>query len=185
MKFAEKIKYWVVCLAVLGLCVPQPLWAAVQSEQAPTVTDVALQKGGALLGQVQDPQGVGQANVSVTLLGRGIEPVKGRTDQNGHFTFTNLRGGVYQVTAAVEGNSIAGIGAYRVWAPGTAPPAAQPGALVITGGELVRGQFHPFGHTYGGLRFWLTHPCVIAGLVGAAVAVPIIILNDDDDPKSP
>ena len=94
MKFAGMIKYWVVCLAVVGLCVPQPLWAAVQPDQAPTVTDIALQKGNALRGQVQDPQGAGQANVPVILLGKGIEPVKGLTDQSGHFTFTNLRGGV-------------------------------------------------------------------------------------------
>jgi hypothetical protein len=177
MKFAGMIKCWVVCLAVLGFCVPQPLWAAVQSGQAPTVTDVKLHKnakGNALLGQVRDPQGAGQANVPVTLLGKGIEPVKGHTDENGRFTFTNLRGGVYQVTAA------GGVGAYRVWTPGTAPPAAQDGALIIARGDLVRGQFHPFGHTYGGLRFWLTHPCVIAGLVATAVAVPLLIYNDKD-----
>ena len=177
MKLSGMIKCWVICLAALGLCLPQPLWAAVQSNQTPTVSDVALQKsvgGNALLGQVRDTEGMGKANVPVTLHGKGIDPVKSLTDQKGHFTFSNLRGGVYHVTAA------GGVSAYRVWAPGTAPPAAQQAVLVVAGSDLVRGQFHPVGHSFGGLKFWLTHPLVIAGLVGTAVAVPILVYNDHD-----
>jgi hypothetical protein len=36
------------------------------------------------------------------------------------------------------------------------------------------------------MGFWLSHPCVIAGLVAVSVAVPVALINcDDDGPASP
>jgi len=180
MSFAGRIKGLAVCLAALGLCLPQPLLAAVQANQAPAVTDVTLHQspqGNTLLGRVLDPQGAVRANVLVTLYCNGNRIAQSTTDRNGYFSFGNLRGGVYQVTAAGGG------GAYRAWTPGTAPPSAQRGALVVAGSDVIRGQFHPLGHSCGGLKFWLCHPCVIAGVVAVAVGVPLLLL--DDDPESP
>jgi len=163
-----------VCLAVLGFCMPQPLLAAIQGDQSPAVTDVTLHdgpQGNVLIGQVQDQQGVAQASIPVALYGSGKKLAEAQTDRNGYFAFSGLRGGVYQVTAAE------GAGAYRAWTPGTAPPSAQPGALVVSGTDLARGQHHPLRHTCGRLMFWLSHPCVIVGLVAAAVAIPVAIHN--------
>jgi len=175
MKVTARIRGLAVCLAVVGFCLPQPLLAAVQTDQASAVTDVTLHKspqGNVLIGQVQDQQGAAQANVPVVLYGTGRNfPVEGKTDRNGFFSFSNLSGGAYQVTAA------GGVGAYRAWTPGTAPPSAQPGALVVAGQDLVRGQCHPVRHTCGGLKFWLCHPVVIAGIVATAVAIPVAIHN--------
>jgi len=180
MNFAGTIKGWAVCLAALGLCLPQPLLAAVQANQAPAVTDVTLHQspqGNILLGQVRNPQGAVQANVVAALYGNGKRLAESKTDRNGYFSFGNLRGGVYQVTAAGGG------GAYRVWTPGTAPPSAQRGALVVAGTDVIRGQCRPLRHSYGGMKFWLCHPCVVVGIVTAAVAVPLILI--DDGPDSP
>jgi hypothetical protein len=82
--------------------------------------------------------------------------------------------------------STGAVGIYRVWTPGTAPPSAQPAALIITGQDLERGQFYPFRHGCAWAKFWLSHPCVIAGIVAASVAIPVILANcDKDKPKSP
>jgi len=184
MNLARTTKIFVVCLAVVGFCLPQPLWAAGQADRSPTIADVTLRKGpqgNVLVGHVLDQQGVPQAGVPVVLYGSGQKLGEAKTDGRGFFAFSNLRGGVYQVMA---GESVM---AFRAWAPGTAPPAAQPAALVVTGQDLVRGQCSPLRQMCGRLPFWLSHPCVIAGLIATAVVVPVVIINsdDDDEPCSP
>lgn len=167
MKLFGMIKGLAVCLAVVGFCMPQPLLAATQAKQAPNVMDVELQggpQGDVLLGQVLDQQGVAKAKVPVSLYKGGKKLASATTDQNGRFAFSKLRGGVYQVAAAK------GVGAYRVWAPNTAPPSANKGALVVANEDLARGQM-------GRLKFWLSHPLVIAGLIATAVAIPVAIHN--------
>jgi len=65
--------------------------------------------------------------------------------------------------------------------PGTAPPAAQPGALLVAGKGPVRGQTGPIG-------YWLGNPWVLAALVAVAVTVPVAIHNhrlDRNDPEPP
>jgi hypothetical protein len=138
------------------------------------VLDVSLAEGGVLLGQVLDPQGAPQANMPVTIAADGKAIGVARTDVQGYFAFRGLRGGTYGLTAA-EGR-----GLYRAWVAGTAPPGARPGAIVVAGEDLVRGQ-------WGAARFWLTDPWVLTGLGLAAIAVPagIILADDDDEPESP
>ena len=185
MNLARTMKVFVVCLAVVGFCLPQPLLAAGQTDRSPTVADVTLQKGpqgNVLLGRVLDQQGALQAGLPVALYGSGQKLAEAKTDGKGFFAFSNLRGGVYQVTAGEES-----VTAFRAWTPGTAPPAAQPGALVVTGQDLVRGQHYPIRHGLGRLQFWLSHPCVIAGIIATAVIIPVAINNCDKDkePGSP
>jgi len=177
MKRAGIVKGFAVCLAVLGFCLPQPLLAAVPASQAPVAIDVALSDGGVLFGQVVDAQGSAKSKVPVSLRAGDRELAVSRTDGGGHFAFSGLRGGVYQLTAAE------GISAYRLWAPGTAPPAAQPGALVVAGQDLVRGNWPC--PDFGRLRFWLSNPWCVGALVATAVAVPVIIHNADGGPASP
>ncbi len=183
MDFARTAKALVVCLAVVGFCMPQPLWAAVQADRSSVMADVALQQapqGRVLVGRVVDQQGAGQADSAVTLYSNGKKVAEAKTDGKGVFVFHGLRGGVYQMTV---GQSVL---ALRVWTPGAAPPSAQPGALIVAGQEVVRGQRHPFGHGFGRAKFWLSHPLVIAGIVATAVAIPVALHNadDDDGPKS-
>lgn len=181
MKGVGVIKSVAVWAAVLGLCLPQAAMAAGPPvSQAPIVTDVALQEGGVLVGQVLDLQSAAVADVPVVLRSQDQEPVVGTTNADGQFSFVGLHGGVYQVVAA------RGHGAYRLWTPGTAPPTAQQGALVIAGSDAVRGQ--GCGGGCGGcgcLKFWLCNPWVICGIVATAVAIPVGLHNADDGPTSP
>jgi hypothetical protein len=106
-----------------------------------------------------------QGEVATTLAG-----------EDGRFEMRGLRGGTYQIVAG------SGTGFYRLWASETAPPAAQSSVLIVSGGPQVLGQQGPFAH-------WvLQHPWLVAGVVAAAIAVPVAIHNHQvhhDRPVSP
>lgn len=176
MKPAKALRMAVVALALLGICVPKPLLAAGQAGTDPAVRDVTLWQGGTLIGQVQNAQGVAKAGVPVAVYSGKDQVAAVKTDANGYFTVTGLRGGLYQVA------STDGVATYRLWAANTAPPSAQPGAILVADQDLVRGQLG-----CGRLGMILTHPLVIGGAVAAAIAVPIAIAANDDDetPGSP
>jgi len=170
-----------VWAALAGLCIPQaafgvelppgqPLAAGAVSA---AIVDVAMVSPGTVLGQVLDSQGAMVPKTRVSFRSTTGEIASTMTDEQGQFTQAGLaQGGVYEVAAA-EGR-----GLYRVWQPGTAPPAAQPRALIIARGRLVRGQ--------SGTPFWsLTNPLLVGGLVGAAVAIPVAIHNANNNPASP
>ena len=165
----------IVLLAVLGICLPQPVLAAgIPAGPMPRVADVALSDGGKLIGQVVDPQGAPRAEVTVSVL-RDARPVAmAATDANGYFSVVGLRGGVYHVATPDLQATV------RLWTPGSAPPASQAGVLLVSGGETVRGQLPGFG----ALKFWLSNPWVLTGAAAAAVAVPIAIHNSQR-PSSP
>ena len=63
---------------------------------------------------------------------------------------------------------------------------------IVAGGQTVRGNCGPgycgLGNLglprCGALCFWLSHPCVLAGLAATAIAAPIII-NNTKSPSSP
>jgi len=172
MKTRRIVNGMMVGLAALGLVLPQQLVAATPTPASPVV-DVALREGGLLVGQVVDEQGVGLGNVPVSLRQQDRELAIGKTNPDGTFGFKGLRGGIYQIVADQ------GHGVYRVWTVGTAPPAAQDGALVVNGDPVVRGQ------QGGGFRAFITNPLVIAGVVATAIAVPVAIHNSRSTPASP
>jgi hypothetical protein len=141
-------------------------------QAAPKVADVALGPSGVLQGQVATRDGTPGAGTPVVLF-RGETPVgKTTADEKGRFAFTNLQGGMF-VLAAPTGGHIC-----RVWAPGTAPPASASEALLVTETAVIRGQtFCPTS-----LYEWFeTHPVLGYTAVTAAIALPIILINMDDD----
>jgi len=198
MKSSRWIRGFVLSAAVVGICIPQPVLAGAPAALPSSVGDVALCEGGVLLGRVVNPEGIGKAGIPVAIVAGKQELAVSKTDADGYFAFRGLRGGVYQVASSD------GQGVYRLWSPDTAPPSAEQGALVVTNEPVVRGQqcgqqcgqpgtqysnngMLP-GMRYGGrLRFWLSNPWVLGGLVATAVAVPVIIIatDDDDDPHTP
>jgi hypothetical protein len=131
------------------------------------VGDVALRKGGVLVGRVTTSEGVPQAGAPVSLRHHGRELAKTVTDANGVFALAGLRGGTYEVIAADTAVSL------RLWVPGTAPPVATQGALLTTGDPVVRGQ----GPFYG--VNMLNNPWVLATLIAAAIAIPLATQDDD------
>lgn len=180
MRMPRVLTGMLVSLATVGFCLPPSLLAA-DRLPASVVVDVALQEGGVLMGQVVDPQGVPLKNVPVLLRNQKQEITVIKTGPDGYFSMRGLRGGTYQLTAA------RGHGVYRLWVPGTAPPAARHGALIVAGNDLARGQVGKVARgQYGGPKFWLANPWVIAGIVATAVAVPVAIHNaQDSTPASP
>jgi len=161
-----------VSLAAAGLCVPQMALAATPlNHQPPVIADVRLNEGGVLIGQVVTPHGVAVPDTDV-LLGSGDQAVNTvKSDQNGHFTFAGLSNGVYQVSTA------GGQQVYRLWTAETAPPAAQPHAMLVA--DTVRGQ--------QGMRTFrnlMANPWVVAAIIATAVAIPVAIHNSKK-PSSP
>lgn len=155
----------VVCLALVGVCLPQLALASTPQTGTP-VTDVQLREGNVLVGKVITPENAAVADTEVTLLSAGHKIAQGKTDSNGYFAFKGVRSGLYQVAAAD------GQGTYRLWSHRMAPPKAQQGALVYAGQKIVRGQ-----NGFRGVRNFLANPIVIAGIVATAIAVPVAIHN--------
>ena len=161
MTSLRSIRSALVALAAVGMLTPHTAFAAPIAP--PVVTDVQLRDGGVLVGQLVDAQGAPVRAMPVSLRQNDREVASTLTDESGYYTVSNLQGGIYQV-ASPNGSA-----AYRLWSPGTAPPAAQQGALLVVGDEVVRGQFGMWG--------FLTNPWVVAGLIAAAIAVPIAVSN--------
>ena len=151
-----------VALSAVGLLTPHTVLAAPVGPIA--VTDVQLRDGGVLVGQLVDAQGTPVQGMPVSLRQNDRELAATLTDESGYYTISGLKGGIYHVASSN------GSAAYRLWSPGTAPPAAQQGALMVVGDEVVRGQFGMWG--------FLTNPWVVAGLIATAIAVPIAISNN-------
>ena len=179
------------CLVVALWCVGLPLAPCVNADEIQVRSvDIALNTGGLLVGQVVNTEGQALVATQVVLKSGGKEVARCQTDKEGAFQVAGLKGGAVQIASAgTEGNC-------RLWAPGTAPPAAQQGLLVVAEGEVVRGQHAGGrvpgrrygrgvqGHGGGLLALMIDHPLVTAGAVGAAIAVPLAVSNDDS-PSSP
>jgi hypothetical protein len=129
------------------------------------ISDVALGAGGQLTGWVVDAEGRPVGKSPVVLLQNGHQVAQAVTDARGQFQVPRLRGGVYQIVAAQGG------GVYRLWAPATAPPSAGVGLMIVTRGEVVRGQI-PYRDLFASDR--VLHGGVVAG----AIAVPVAIYNN-------
>jgi hypothetical protein len=171
-----------VALASFGVLLPQAAQAAATQlarASSSAVRDVALRDGGRLTGQVLDAAGAPVADTAVAVVDRGQVLASARTTADGRFAITGVQAGVCEV-ATTNGVTVC-----RLWAPRTAPPAAQQDALVIHGNTVVRGgddcaTCPPAGKaSRGGVIAFLSNPWVLGGIVAAAVAIPLAL--DDDD----
>jgi len=161
-----------VCLATIGICLPQLAFAAApQTGQGPVVTDVRLHESGALIGQVVTPENRPVPGVQVVLQTAGRQLAVGQSDNNGYFAFNGLQNGVYQLVTP-KGHAV-----YRVWTHVTAPPSAQLGALVVEGDSTVRGNYPGYAR---GFRNLMANPWIVAAIIAAAVAIPVAIHNSKD-----
>jgi hypothetical protein len=154
---------------IFASCLLNAAWAVDSSPMPkPTMMDVALSDGGTLEGQVVNIQNGGMQGVPVSIRSQDREMVQTTTTANGQFVVRDLRGGVYQVATA-QGDST-----FRLWAPRTAPPAAQNRAIVYVQN----------GGGGGGLRAILGNPLVLPAIIATAVAVPIAV-SASHQPASP
>ncbi len=141
---------------------------------APAIVDVALADGGRLAGQVLDSGSIAQPGRPIAVFQHGQLVAAGGSDAAGNFAIEHLAGGIYELQC--DGRACVA----RLWAPGTAPPAARTSLILTTGGEVVRGQttFGPFtGDWLKGRGPWLI-------AAAAIVAVPTALALNLK-PKSP
>ena len=166
-------------LSCLGLVLPPSAALAAGPRSGPTprprtlcVADAALGPGGLLRGKVVDHQGKGIPAAEVVLVQKGRPVAQTGTDRNGQFAIANLNRGVYEL------HSAGGVGVYRVWPAGIAPPSANREALLVAGGRLVRGQ--------GGVYQWVSeHYLLTCTGIAAAIVVPIVVIDANRSPSSP
>ncbi|TWT94025.1 hypothetical protein Pla108_37360 [Botrimarina colliarenosi] len=181
---AQRVAAVVACVGMVA----QPALATTPVA-VPAIADIALAEGGLFTGKVVNAQGAPLTTSAVSLQQAGNEVASTVTDEQGVFAVQGLRGGLYQVVS--EG----GVVSYRLWAPNTAPPAANQSALIVTGDEIVNGQYcgpagcppascPPGGRGAGVLGWMREHPILVAAGIATAIAVPLA-LADDDDPASP
>ena len=137
-------------------------------QQGPRAVDTSAQPDGTICGQCVDPRGNAIAEKTLQLLHAGQVVATVQSDRAGHFTFTSPPSGVYLLT---DGTSVQSL---RIWAPGTAPPAASQNILFVASGPIVAGQVAP-------LRYWMANPNVMLATAAIAIAVPIIIFNASQD----
>ncbi len=135
-----------------------------QQPSASDIADVAIQAGGVLIAQEYTAEGTPHAGTTVTIQKQGRQLVQATTDANGMLAVSGLQGGVYQLAVGQT------VGSYRLWAPDTAPPAAKPGALLVEGQGVVRGQF-------GGGGGFMGSPWVWTAIIATAITVPIAVAN--------
>ncbi|MEX2093512.1 MAG: carboxypeptidase-like regulatory domain-containing protein [Pirellulales bacterium] len=172
---------WLAALASIGLCLPIAPAAAkeIVPAKAPIIRDVELAVGGLLVGRLLDANGRPLDNADISIQSGSKTLASTRTDAEGVFAVSNLRGGVHQITTADN------VQLCRLWAHGTAPPRTAKSIDVVSGSDVVRGQYGPppGNRMWKKAKVWATNPWIVGGVVAAAVAIPVA-LSDNDGPHS-
>ena len=108
-----------LCTLVLLIATPQFSLAAApkaEKKRSPLLTDIALQKGGVLVGRLTDKEGNLRDKQKIILRLDQEVVAEVTTGKNGQFQVKGLQGGIYEVA------SEHGAGSFRAWADDTAPP---------------------------------------------------------------
>ena len=181
MKVARAMRHALAWFAAAGACLPAQILSANERPQLAKasevanlpIRDVALGPDGLLTGQLLDEHLRPIADAAVTIQAKEQTIATTRTDANGAFAVAGLHGGMHQISTA-ETTRV-----YRLWSPGTAPPLAAPTAQIVSGPDVVRGQWGG-GGMLDQMKVLATNPFVVGGVIAAAVAIPVIINNTDD-----
>lgn len=175
MKGMRAVKAPVVMVLCSALVLPVSGAETANANKRPAVelADVVLDAQGGLRGVVVDQHGAPQAAAKVILVQQKREIGRVQTDRLGRFRLSGLRGGVYVLQTGGQARFV------RAWTAKTAPAKAKHTALMVTGDGVIRGQM-PLE------CFFASDAVVIAGLVAALIAIPIVVSNQGDStPGSP
>lgn len=153
--------------------------ATARSASADLPIDVALQPEGCLVGRLTKSDGQPQPLTAFAIYGDQGLVARGVTDQRGTVTVSGLRGGVYQFVVGAESHLL------RLWANRTAPPSAIGEVLLVHDPSVLRAQWaapRPLNNLARRLKFGARNPLVFGTVLTAAVGVPVILhnLNQDD-----
>jgi hypothetical protein len=168
-----------LCTLVLLTLVPQIALAAKPQVAAdkpmPMLTDIALQKGGILVGRLTGKKGELRDKQKIVIRKDNKLVAEVITGKNGQFTVEGLQGGIYEIA------SNQGAGSFRAWAEGTSPPSAKQFAVLVDSDEVVRGQWGwvptpgPIAAPNFTVGEWLGISLGAAGLVVGTIA----LIEDD------
>jgi hypothetical protein len=142
--------------------------------------DVALQSQGCFVGRVTKTDGHPEAHAAFAIYNDQGLVVRGFADQQGLVTVDGLQGGVYQLVVGMESHLL------RLWADRTAPPSAIREVLLVQDPGVVRAQWaapRPLNNLARRVKFGARNPLVFGAVLTAAVGVPVIVhnLNQDDN----
>jgi len=178
MKVRHVLQSSLATLACFGTLIPQQnLNAAeaapetqVSQADAPAavekVIDIELDRQGRLLGALVDRNGKPEALKKIQIRQGKKLLAETKTDREGRFEVSKLRGGIYQVISKDQAALV------RVWSNGTAPPKSKELVLLVTG-QATRGQgFIPSGFTTGLLGL---------GVGIAGLTIGIINMRENND----
>lgn len=178
MKVRNVLKSALAGLACFGTLIPQQSLSAADSTPEPRVSkadstvqtkkiiDIELDRQGRLLGVLVDTNGKPEALKKIQLRQDKKLLAETKTDRNGRFLVSKLRGGVYQIVSKDQAAVV------RVWSNGTAPPKSKNAVLLVTG-KVARGQGFIPGGTITGL--------LGVGLGIAGLTLGIINMNENND----
>jgi len=173
MRFVRLCRILAVWIACIGIIIPHAKAdSRITRDNQTKSSDVMLSEGGRLQGWVINSEGIPIGGTTVQVRNRGQVVATVTTDDEGRFVANALRGGVYEVVAD-DGSTLV-----RLWSLNTAPPTARKNLLVISGEDVVRGAWCNCGWLGG-----MPNPWAVALIVGAAIAIPLA-LDDDDEPAS-
>jgi hypothetical protein len=130
-----------------------------------TVTDIVLQEGGLLRGQLLDGEGNAEAGADVTVQWQNRRIVTTTTNERGEFSVAGLRGGLH--TIATE----RGVAGCRFWAPSTAPPNVPSELLLVANESVLRGN-NCRRHAIAQL---LSNPWAMGLIAATAIIIPVAI----------
>lgn len=177
MRLINYMQNAVVAAAVIGMLLPTAVLSADELPQPTTdessgnttVVDVTLGPNNVLRGNLVDTAGQPAVGVNVFIARGGRVLAAGRSNDQGAFAVANLAGGKYQVAAGDRTIDV------RCWTGKAAPPNAVASTLIQVN-DIQRGQIHPG-------TCMLANPWIVAGVVAAAVLIPVTIkgLRDGDD----
>jgi hypothetical protein len=98
------------------------------------IKDVELSRDGTLFGQVYTPDGKAVADANVFLRYQGTAVATARSDADGRFAITDVRGGAHEVVVGALNRPV------RLWASGTSPQSATQSIVLSADETIVRGQ---------------------------------------------
>ena len=133
---------------------------------APSI-DVILDDGMCLEGQVVSELGEPLDGTKLTLMRDGAVVSQFAANESGRFRVRLPRAGVYQLAVDEQLTTL------RAWTPKAAPPSCAKSLLIVRG-NILRGQ-------NGQIPFTQVNPWLVAGVIAAAVAIPIVISNHRSD----
>lgn len=178
MSWSRPLKLVSVGLTCIGVILPGSVLEGAQpasrtSRGMPLVSDLELGPKGSLRGFVVNVHGVPIARAPVVVRNADREVARTSTDLLGQFSVDGLRGGIYQVGTGRYARQ------FRTWVARTAPPRAKQIALIVVGGDVVRGQM-PLED------FFASDAFIITGMVGAMIAIPVVVHQSNQRrPSSP